>query len=457
MILHMFNPVITIPSQYQEEFFRKQAKLIKSRVMLLCILILTIYFGSILATWLSGSIDFSPQETPVAVLLVITCTLILYVNHKSATISLTKLNACVFTALILFLLTKLSIIYYQFADSASSLYLLTLFLISFTIPWRVRDVLVVSFMHCLAYIYLFLYFSNFALSRQKGALDADSFSDGLILLGIGLAFCLVMRRKEYRREVENFVLLKEVEEKNDQMRRELELATRIHKTLIPKSMSTDLVDVAVMYLPMYYIGGDYAKFHFVDKDKLIFIICDITGHGVSAALLVNRIHAEFERMAHEGKDPGTLLKELNDFIVEDFKGINMYLSAFCCELDFKQKSVTFSNHGHPPQYMYKVTDSVVNLLESQASLMGIPLADDGVYQRSVGFNNGDRILLFTDGVIEARGVDGSEFGQERLENFIRKNHGLDVDYFNRQLYDELRVFRHNPFEDDIFIVNIRIK
>jgi serine phosphatase RsbU (regulator of sigma subunit) len=89
--------------------------------------------------------------------------------------------------------------------------------------------------------------------------------------------------------------------------------------------------------------------------------------------------------------------------------------------------------------------------------MGIPLADDGVYQRTVGFNNGDRILLFTDGVIEARGVDGSEFGQGRLEDFIRKNHGLDVDYFNRQLYDQLRAFRHEPFEDDIFIVNIRIK
>jgi serine phosphatase RsbU (regulator of sigma subunit) len=453
----MFNPVAVIPSQYQEEFFCKQAKLIKSRVLLLCILILTIYFGSILATWLSGSVDFSPQETPVAALLVITCALILYVNHKSATISLTKLNACVFTALILFLLTKLNIIYYQFADSASTLYLLTLFLISFTIPWRVRDVLVISLMHCLAYVYLFFYFSNFSLPGQRGALDFGSFSDGIILLGIGLAFCMVMRRKEYRREVENFILLKEVEEKNDQMRRELELATRIHKTLIPKSMSTDLVDVAVMYLPMYYIGGDYAKFHFVDKDKLIFIICDITGHGVSAALLVNRIHAEFERLAHEGKSPGALLKELNDFIVEDFQGINMYLSAFCCELDFKEKTVTFSNHGHPSQYMYKVTDSVVSPLESQASLMGIPLADDGVYQRVVGFNNGDRILLFTDGVIETRGRDGSEFGQARLENFIRKNHGLDVDYFNRQLYDQLRAFRHEPFEDDIFIVNIRIK
>ena len=89
--------------------------------------------------------------------------------------------------------------------------------------------------------------------------------------------------------------------------------------------------------------------------------------------------------------------------------------------------------------------------------MGIPLADEGVYQRVVSFNNGDRILLFTDGVIETKGAGGIEFGQERLEGFIRKNHGLDVDYFNRQLYDELRAFRHEPFEDDIFIVNIRIK
>ena len=453
----MSDPVNKIPSQYQEEFFRKQAKLIKSRVLLLCVLILSIYFGSTLASGLSGSIDFSPQETPVTVLLVITCALIMYVNHKSTAISLTKLNAYIFIGLILFLLTKLSIIYYKYADSASTLYLLTLFLISFTIPWKARDVLIISLMHCLAYIYLFLYFSDFALPRQRGALGARSFNDGLILLGIGLAFCLVMRRKEYRREVENFVLLKDVEEKNEQMRRELELATRIQKTLVPKSISTDLVDVSVMYLPMYYIGGDYAKFHFVDKDKLIFIICDITGHGVSAALLVNRLHAEFELEVKEGKEPGVLLKELDDFITQDFKGINMYLSAFCCEIDFKNNTLTYSNHGHPPQYIYRISDTTVNALESQASLLGVPFVQEGIFQQTVSFAKGDRILLFTDGVIETKGKDGDVFGKERLEDFIRKNHSLPADLFNHSLYDQLHMFKSGKFEDDIFILNIQTK
>jgi hypothetical protein len=453
----MLDHTKKIPFSYLGEYVAKQVSLTKSRVRLLCFLIVGLYFIPTLIDWFIQPKKFPAQEYPVAGLLVLVCAMILYMNQRSRTITSVKFAAFLFSALIMVLLTKLNIIYYSYADNSSTFYLLTLFLISFTIPWRPRNVALLAVLHYAAYWSLYLYFSQYATGHSRRALTPPDFYDGLILLTAGFIFCFIIRRKEWIRDIDNFILLKEVQEKKEQMQKELELATRVHKTLIPKSMSTDMVDVAVMYLPMYYIGGDYAKFHFVDKDKLIFIICDITGHGVSAALLVNRIHAEFERLAHEGKEPGALLKELNDFIVEDFKGINMYLSAFCCELDFKKGTVTFSNHGHPPQYMYRLSEPNFSPLEPQASLMGIPLADDGVYQRSISFNRGDRILLFTDGVIETRGRDGFEFGKERLEDFIRKYHSLDVDYFNRQLYDELRAFRHDPFEDDIFIVNIRIK
>ena len=106
------------------------------------------------------------------------------------------------------------------------------------------------------------------------------------------------------------------------------------------------------YLPVYYIGGDYTKFNFLEKDKLIFIITDVTGHGVPAALLVNRIHSEYERLAKEGYSPGELLRELNKFIEEDFGSSGMYLSAFCGLLDFKKMKLTYSNYGHPSQLLF---------------------------------------------------------------------------------------------------------
>jgi len=241
------------------------------------------------------------------------------------------------------------------------------------------------------------------------------------------------------------------------MHKELELATRVHKTLIPKSLSTDLVDIAVMYLPMYYIGGDYAKFHFVDKDRLIFIICDVTGHGVSAALLVNRVHTEFESLAREAKEPGTLLKELNNFIIKDFGGIDMYLSAFCGLLDFKTGRLIYSNYGHPAQYIYRVRELDIQRLESQTSLLGLPFPDDGLYQSQIKFNKGDQLLLFTDGLIEASNGHGEKYGKEKIESFIKQNCNAGPDLFNQKLLEELNTFKDEGFKDDIFLLSVKIK
>jgi sigma-B regulation protein RsbU (phosphoserine phosphatase) len=442
---------------YLQEFLQNQTALFKSRVRLLCFLVIGIYFATTAIDWLFRPQDVSVQELPVAGLLLLACVVILYLNHRVRSLTALKLNTYLFIALIIALLTKVNVIYYEYAGMASTVYLVLLFLVSFTLPWKSREVVPIIILHYAAFTLLFLFLQKNALLYGKGVLDALDFKDGLILLATGSVFCLVMRRKEYRRDTENFILLREVQEKNEQMRKELELATQVQKTLVPKSISTDMVDVAVLYLPMYYMGGDYAKFHFVDKDKLIFIICDITGHGVSAALLVNRLHAEFERLVKECSEPGVLLSHLNSFITREFKDINMYLSAFCCLLDYKVHKLTYSNHGHPPQYIYRVRESCVDSLDSQASLLGIPLAQEGIFQRDIPFDKGDRLMLFTDGLIETKGKDGAEFGKEKIEQFIRENHALDVGSFNHRLLEELNHFKRDKFEDDIFVLNIQIK
>ncbi len=243
------------------------------------------------------------------------------------------------------------------------------------------------------------------------------------------------------------------------MQKELELATRVHSRLIPHSASTRLADIAVTYVPMYYMGGDYARFHFVDKNKLIFIICDVTGHGVSAALLVNAFNTEFERLAKDGKPPGALLKEMDRFIVRDFAEINMYLTAFCGLLDYSHFSRKFiySSYGHPPQYIYRTAHSAIEKISAQTSFLGLPIEDANIYQNEMHFSKKDQILLFTDGVTEAKDIKGEEYGGERLESFIRKNNSLKAELFNQALLNELNLFARNKLRDDLFILNIKTK
>ena len=446
----------TIPQDYLAEYIEKLTALVRSRIKLLCQLVLAIYLLSTIISYVISSSVFEAREIPLGIFLIIAAIIILYLNKKAKNIVTLKINAYLFTILSLTFLTRLSMVYTDYFNVSAPLYVFALFAVSFTIPWQPAEIAAIGLLHALAYSSLFLYIKQH-LSTQSLTDIIQNYSDGMLLILMGFILCYVLRRKENSRQIENYLLLKEVETKNEQMRKELELATRIHKTLIPHSMNTDKADIAVLYLPMYYIGGDYAKFQFVDNDKLIFIIADVTGHGVSAALMVNRLHTEVERLIREGKWPGALLGELNDLIVKQFSGINIFLSAFAGLIDFKNKKLTYSNHGHPAQYIYHIRESSIARLSSQTTLLGLSSSEGKTHEHILDFEKGDRMLLFTDGVIEIKNNTGEFYGGERLERFIADNYRLGVEQFNQHLLSDLNIFKKGDFEDDIFILNIHAK
>lgn len=445
-----------IPEEYLAGFLKQQTDFIKGRVNLFCVLAISLYLFAVIMSFILYPGFEEKLEIALGVLLVSAAGLIIFFNTRARSLAFAKFNAYLFAVLLLAIIGKLGISYRDDAMISSATFVFTLFLVSSTIPWYPGEVVIIGLMHFITYTF------NFAYMRGLSGTPAAEFGilqylDGLIFLAMALILCVIIRAKETKRDAQNFVLFKEVEKRNDQMNKELELATRIHKTLVPGSVHSGKVDIAVSYLPVYYMGGDYAKYRFLDNDRLIFIISDVTGHGVSAALLVNRIHAEFERLAQEGEGPGTLLKDLNGFIKGDFEGTEMYLSAFCGLLDFKKMSLVYSNHGHPPQYLYREDGNKVERLKAQTSLLGIPLDDDGVYEKEVKVGKGDRLLLFTDGVTEATNEQDIQYGDKRLEDLVLRNRGVPAEDFNRELLEDLGRFCSNKLKDDIFVLDITIK
>lgn len=445
-----------IPEIHQAEYIEKLTALVRSRVRLLCKLALAIYLLATILSYAISSSSFDLREIPLGIFLILSALLILYWNKKAKNIALLKANAYLFIIFSLIFLTRLSIVYKGYFNVSAPLYIFTLFTAAFTIPWQPAEIAMIASMHALAFSRLFVYVRRH-LPAQELAGTIQDYSDGMLLILMGFILCYVLRRKENARQIENYLLLKEVETKNEQMRKELELATRIHKTLIPHSINTDKADIAVLYLPMYYIGGDYAKFQFIENEKLIFIIADVTGHGVSAALMVNRLHTEVERLIREDKGPGALLSELNDLIMKQFSGINIFLSAFAGLLDFKNMKLIYSNHGHPAQYIYHISKCSVTRLSSQTTLLGLSNSEGETHEHFLDFEKGDRILLFTDGVIEIKNKAGEFYSGERLERFIAANYRLGVEQFNQHLLSDLNAFKAADFEDDIFILNIHAK
>lgn len=444
-----------IPAKYLSEFIFQQTLLIKKRLKLLCLSTIILYSCISLINIIVMPEEFQLTEVSVWVILILGSVLTIYFSSRINKLITAKLTAYLFIVFLLGVVTRINIIYYQYVDTAASLYLLILFLVSFIIPWHSLEIIYLSCFHLISYAYLSFYLRNYV----PGFIEPRGYwyFDGILLLTIGFIVCFIIRDRESRREGENFILLKEVEEKNNQMKNELELATRVHARLIPHSIDTERCQIAATYLPAYYMGGDYGRFSFPNQDKLTFIICDVTGHGVSAALLVNSLHREFEKLAKENKEPGIILKELDSFIRIDFSQTNMYLSAFCGQLNYKDMNFSYSNYGHPPQYIYKRASANIQKISSQTGWLGLPVKQTTIYQDKMQFNSGDQILLFTDGVVEAKNDMDQFYGSERLERFLEKNKDLNPNLFNQQLLHDLSLFTGNNIKDDIFILNILIK
>ncbi len=237
--------------------------------------------------------------------------------------------------------------------------------------------------------------------------------------------------------------------------RELEVATRVHETLIPQNLKTASFDLALTYRPVSSMGGDYANYSY-RPNRLLFIISDVTGHGVPAALLVNRLDSEFKRLAVESIEPGELMQQLESFIEHQFRGTQMYLSAFCGLLELDTGRLTYSNYGHLPQIVFHAQENRIELLEAQTTLLGIPMErGNAPFQDETIIANKSRIFLFTDGVTETKGPEEELFGYERLQNSILKNSSLPPEEFNNHLLEELDAFKNDEFVDDIFMFHLQ--
>lgn len=455
----MNNKIKRVPEKLLGDYLKQQTILIISRLKLAALLLVACNLVGDVIGMLALQETVTHQMKLTWTLSILICLATYLLVRRIRTFKAAQTGAILFMILVLVIMTKDSIAYRIAPFDGAMGFIFMFFAFSFVFPWSANKIIAVSLSHFAAYIVLLIYVPQYIFKGIVVNIGLTDYLNGFIMLFLSSIVGFVVIKHERERDLENFILLKDVEEKNNQMERELRLATRVHSKLIPHSTSTHLADIAVTYTPMHYIGGDYAKFYLLDKNKLMFIICDVTGHGVSAALMVNALNTEFERLSKEIKVPGELLKAINRFMVNNFSELNMYMTAFCGLLDFYHLSrkFTYSSYGHPPQYIYHTANPKLEKLSPQTSFLGLPLDDRNTYNNEVPFNKNDSILLFTDGVLEARDPGGNEFGAERVEAYIKKNHGLGVDIFNENLLSDIKSFAHNDLKDDLFILNIKTK
>ncbi|MBX3403725.1 MAG: serine/threonine-protein phosphatase [Phycisphaeraceae bacterium] len=246
-----------------------------------------------------------------------------------------------------------------------------------------------------------------------------------------------------------------------EMRRELVDARRIHESLFPPMVEDGPLRLRYVYEPMRHIGGDflYARFSpspHGDAPALNLLVFDVTGHGIAAALTVNRLHGELERLYAEqpGAGPGDILGALNRYVHLTLAGHSVYVTAICCRIDPNREALEYASGGHPPAFV-RTVDGRLEQLDSTALVLGAAAAGD--FETDVHthrFGPGDTLVAFTDGALEARNGLGRHLGivgVQRLLASLKSPRELDC---IRAILQTVSRHRAGPPEDDVLVVEV---
>jgi sigma-B regulation protein RsbU (phosphoserine phosphatase) len=186
------------------------------------------------------------------------------------------------------------------------------------------------------------------------------------------------------------------------------------------------------------------------------VIADVSGKGVPAALLMAVTRTIVRNLASTGLSPAQIVDRANTMLIQD-TGASMFVTMFLCQFNTASGKITYVNAGHPRPYRLGNNGFPRQFGEVTAALMGVsPPAELGPFaQREDRLEVGQTLLLYTDGVTEARAPDGAMLRDPGLQQLLARDGDGDVEQLCRRLVDSLNQYQRNQPADDITLVALR--
>ena len=258
--------------------------------------------------------------------------------------------------------------------------------------------------------------------------------------------------------IENSRLLEESIEK-ERLEKELDVAREIQKKILPeKNPEYDELEISSVFIPAFEVGGDYYDFFELSKSKLGFVIADVSGKGISAAFIMAEVKGIFESLAKTFLSPKEILVRAND-ILKHTLDKRTFVSAAYGVIDLENNQMKLARAGHCPVLLLR--DNTAQPVKPLG--IGLGLSDEKHFEENLEeltlkMQENDTIVLYTDGITEAKNENLEDFGEKYFTEILLENNKKSVDEISKKVIKEVSMFSQNQLQyDDITLVILKWK
>ena len=276
------------------------------------------------------------------------------------------------------------------------------------------------------------------LRREPGAFDPEELPD------------LVLMSNLFGRATHNLVLMQRLQEAYEAADHEMQVVADIQRSLLPKKQpQIPTLSVAASYHPWRRAGGDYYDFFPFPDGHWGVLIADVSGHGTPAAVLMAVTHSLAHTYSGPPTPPGELLGYVNGYLTRLYTAeSDTFVTAFYGVYDPVGRTLRYASAGHNPPRLKRCSDGTLAALDGVGGLpLGISPAET-YREQTVQLVPGDQLVLYTDGITEAEGPDGDQFGTARLDAVL-ENCSVTASDLLKSVLDAVEAFTEGrPATDD---------
>ena len=241
------------------------------------------------------------------------------------------------------------------------------------------------------------------------------------------------------------------------LEQELQIAAQVQLSILPRQLPADpRVQLHCHITPAREVGGDFYDYFEIDREHFGFVMADVSGKGVPAALFMAITRTLLKATALFVTSPTSCMRKLNDLLAVENDQM-MFVTIFYGVLHLPSGRVAYVNAGHNPPYLRRADGTVEPVARTGG--MAVAVSDGFVYREGMAqLAPGDLLFLYTDGITEAFDIDAQEYGDQRLEAVLRglDGQGLEpADVCTAVLADVRQFERGAPQADDITCMALR--